>query len=109
MGRGSYSAGTLIELCSIQVTRTEIVNYSMCFLLTFDQIIKHYFQMDYFLKDTQENFVSAVVVRHRKREVGLLVPAKFTAVTKELTVVTVLSKICSFTRNFRFIKVFLLV
>ena len=46
--------------------------------------------MDYFLKEA-ETFLSAV--RSRIREVGLLVPAKFSSVVKELTVVTVLSKI----------------
>ena len=39
----------------------------------------------------ENNFVSALVVGPRKREVGLVVPAKLTAVTKELRVVTVLS------------------
>ena len=48
--------------------------------------------IDYFLKDTKENFVSAVVVRPRKLKVGLVVPAKFMAVNKELRVPTVLLK-----------------
>ena len=37
------------------------------------------------------NFVSALVVRPKKRELGLVVPARFTAVTKELRVGTILS------------------
>ena len=65
----------------------------MLFLLHFDQVKRHYFQRDYFLRDTEENFVSAVVVRPRKREVGLLVPSKVMTVTKELMVATVLLKI----------------
>ena len=40
--------------------------------------------MDYPLRDAEENFAPAVLVKTRKREVGLLVSAKFTAVTKEL-------------------------
>ena len=48
--------------------------------------------IDYFLKGTKENFVSAVVVRPRKLKVGLVVPAKFMAVNKELRVPTVLLK-----------------
>ena len=49
--------------------------------------------MKSFLKDIEENFVSVVFVRPRKRDDVLLVPAKFTAIAKELTVETVLSKI----------------
>ena len=41
-------------------------------------------------KKIKENFVSALVLGPRKREVGLGVPATFTAVTKELTVATIL-------------------
>ena len=59
--------------------------------------------MDDFLEDAGENVVSAVAVRPRKCEVEVLVPAKFTAVTKELMaatvfskILTVHSKICSF-------------
>ena len=58
--------------------------------------------MGYCLKGAEETFMSSVVVRPRKREAGLLVPAKFTAVARELTVATLLlkiltihSKICS--------------
>ena len=38
----------------------------------------------FFLKSAAGNFASAVAVVPRKREVGLVVPAKFTAATKEL-------------------------
>ena len=44
-----------------------------------------------FLKDAEENYISAVVVRSRKLEVGLLVPARFVAVAKEMTVEAILS------------------
>ena len=37
------------------------------------------------------NFVSTLLVRLKKRELGLVVPARFTAVTKELRVGTILS------------------
>ena len=47
--------------------------------------------IDYFMKENKENFVSVLVVEPRKREVGLVVPVKFTAVTKELRVATILS------------------
>lgn len=47
--------------------------------------------MDYFLKDTDENFVSAVVLGPRESKGGLLIPAQCTDVTKELKVSTVLS------------------
>ena len=40
----------------------------------------------------EENFGSAVAVVSKKREDGVVVPAKFTAVTKNLRVATVLSK-----------------
>ena len=42
-------------------------------------------------KRIKEKFVSALVVWPRKREVRLVVPAKFTAVTKELRVAIILS------------------
>ena len=48
--------------------------------------------IDYFLKGTEENFVSGVEVRPRKLKVGLVVPAKLMAVNKELRVPTVFSK-----------------
>ena len=48
--------------------------------------------IDYFLKDAEENFASTAAVVPRKREVGLSVPAKFTAVTKNMRVATALSK-----------------
>ena len=44
--------------------------------------------IDYFMKKNKEKFVSALVVRPRKHKVRLLVPAKFTAVTKKLTVLS---------------------
>ena len=44
------------------------------FLLTLSQIKKHFIQMEYFLKDAEENFVSAAIVRPRKHEVRLSVP-----------------------------------
>ena len=40
----------------------------------------------------EENFGSTVAVVSKKREDGVVVPAKFTAVTKNLRVATVLSK-----------------
>ena len=39
--------------------------------------------IDYFLKSSTENNVSAMVTGKRKRELGLVVPAKYTAFTKE--------------------------
>ena len=45
--------------------------------------------IDYFMKENKENFVSALVVGPRDREVGLVVPAKFAAVTKKLRVATI--------------------
>ena len=48
--------------------------------------------MDYILKDAEENFLLTVAVGVRKREVGLLVHATLTAVTKELKIATVLLK-----------------
>ena len=43
------------------------------------------------MKKSKEKFVSALVVGPRKCEVGLVVPTKFTAVTKELRVAAILS------------------
>ena len=45
--------------------------------------------MDYFMKNKEENFVSATVAGPRKREVGLVVPANFSAYTDDLRVATV--------------------
>ena len=36
---------------------------------------------DYFLKESEENYVDAIVIGKRKREIGLVVPARYTAVT----------------------------
>ena len=36
---------------------------------------------DYFLKESEENYVDATVIGKRKREIGLVVPARYTAVT----------------------------
>ena len=47
--------------------------------------------IDYFLESTEENFVSALVVGPRKREVGLVVPAKFSAFTKDKRIATIRS------------------
>ena len=52
--------------------------------------------IDYFLTDAKENFASTAVVLPRKHEVGLVVPAKFTAVTKKLN-----GSNCSAERNFK--------
>ena len=49
--------------------------------------------MDHFLKDAEENFVSAIVVGPRKLEVGLLVPTELTGVAKKLKFATVLLRI----------------
>ena len=43
------------------------------------------------MKSTEENFVSALVVGPRKREVGLVVPTKFSAFTKDKRITTILS------------------
>ena len=43
------------------------------------------------MKEDKINFVSTLLVRPKKRELGLVVPARFTAVTKELRVRTILS------------------
>ena len=51
------------------------------------------FSIGLFLKGAEGSFVSAVVVKHRKREVGLLVSAKLMAAAKELMVSIVHSKI----------------
>lgn len=69
----------------------EIVNDSIFYLLPFDRINKLYFQMDYFLEGTEDKCVSAVVVKARKCEFGLLVLAKYLAVTNELSVAAFLS------------------
>ena len=37
--------------------------------------------LDYFLKESEENYVDATVTGKRKCEAGLVVPARFTAVT----------------------------
>ena len=59
--------------------------------------------MNYFLKDVEENFVLAVVVRPRKREVGVVTLTKVTDVAKELMVAIVLSKILTVhSKTFRF-------
>ena len=47
--------------------------------------------IDYFLESTEENFVSALVVGPRKREVGLVAPAKFSAFTKGKRIATIIS------------------
>ena len=47
--------------------------------------------IDYFMKNKEEIFVSAMVAGPRKREVGLVVPAKFLAHTDDLKVATILS------------------
>ena len=46
--------------------------------------------IDYFLKSSTENNVSAMVTGKRKRELGLVVPAKYTAFTKDKRLATVL-------------------
>ena len=43
----------------------------------------------FFLKSAEENFASAVTVVPRKRQVGVVVPAKFMAATKNLRAATV--------------------
>ena len=43
------------------------------------------------MKENKENFISALVVGPINAKVGPVVPAKFTAITKELRVVTILS------------------
>ena len=43
------------------------------------------------MKKNKENFVAALVVGPRKRDVGLVAPTKFTAVTKGLRIATILS------------------
>ena len=47
--------------------------------------------IDYFVKSKERNFVAAVVAGSRKREVGLAVPANFSAFTDNLRVAAVLS------------------
>ena len=46
---------------------------------------------DYFVKSKEENFVAAVAAGPRKRKVGLVVPANFSAFTDDLRAATVLS------------------
>ena len=53
--------------------------------------IELYQLIDYFMKECKGNFVSASVVGPGKREVALVVPTKFTAVTKKLRFATILS------------------
>ena len=43
----------------------------------------------FFLKGAEENFVSAVAVAPRRREVGLVVSARFISATKKLKVPTI--------------------
>ena len=45
----------------------------------------------YFMKENKENFISALLVGPRKLEVGVVIPAKFTAFTKELRFAITLS------------------
>ena len=47
----------------------------------------------YFLENTEEKRESAVVAGQRKREVGLVVTAKYSAFTKDLKTVTILQQI----------------
>ena len=47
--------------------------------------------IDYFMESKEENFVSALVVGPRKREVGLVVPATFSAFTKDKRIAIILS------------------
>ena len=47
--------------------------------------------IDYFMESTQENFVLNLVIGPRKREVGLVVPTKFSAFTKDKKIETILS------------------
>ena len=69
----------------------EILNDSACFNIGLNQ--KALFQIGYFLKGAEENFVSVLVVRPRRRAAGSLVPAKFMTVAKVLTVATFLTKL----------------
>ena len=48
--------------------------------------------IDYFLEFAEEKFAPTAAVVTRKCEVGLVVPAKFMAVTKKLRTATVLPK-----------------
>ena len=43
-----------------------------------------------FLENTEENSVTAVVARQRNCEVGIVVPAKYSAFTKDLKTATIL-------------------
>ena len=46
----------------------------------------------YFIQNNEKNFVSATVVGPRKREIGLVVPAKFSAYAADRIVTDILSK-----------------
>ena len=48
--------------------------------------------IDYFMQNNEKNFISATVVGPRKREIGLVVPAKFSAYAADRRVVDILSK-----------------
>ena len=48
--------------------------------------------IDYFMQNNEKNFVSATVVGLRKREIGLVVPAKFSAYAADRRVADLLSK-----------------
>ena len=48
--------------------------------------------MDYVMQNNEKNFVSATVVGSRKREIGLVVPAKFSAYAADRRVTDILSK-----------------
>ena len=48
--------------------------------------------IDYFMQNNEKNFVSATVVGPRKREIRLVVPAKFSAYAADRRVVDILSK-----------------
>ena len=48
--------------------------------------------IDYFMQNNEKNFISATVVGPRKREIGLVVPAKFSAYAADRRVADILSK-----------------
>ena len=48
--------------------------------------------VDYFLRDSPENRLDAIVIGKRKREVGLVIPAKYIAITKDLRAANILKK-----------------
>jgi hypothetical protein len=48
--------------------------------------------IDYFMQENEKNFISAMVVGPRKREIGLVVPATFSAYTNDVRVADILSK-----------------